>query len=204
MSQETMTFWVRSRGKVGKARKVEIHQLNRDVFVPLSISVLELAPQDKTPPDAMHTDLLTVPTWWARKNLQDLLAKLAAGPVRRAPGLFRVKPAEPVHRNGVGAAFVDYADGTGSFVELRGQPVYLETNVSHDFNFARRAADLSLGEAARLLGLTPSEVSGLESGSHTFIDPEMWTKAMEALDAEGQRRRPKSATGENDDGRRKH
>lgn len=203
MSRETMTFWVKYRGGRGKAWKVEIHQLNRDVFAPMSISILDHHPK-KQPPDPMYTSLLTVPTWWARRELADLLAKLAAGPVRRAPGAWRVKPAEPKHRNGVGAAFVDYADGRGQFVELRGQPVYLETNETHDLNFARRSADLTLGEAARLLGISVSEMSGLVRGTHTFTEPTMWTKAMEAMDAEGQRRRPKSATGENDDGRTKH
>lgn len=204
MSQDTMAFWVVSRGKRGKARKVEIYQLNRDVFVPLSISALDLNPSGTTPPDAMHTSLLTVPAWWARTNLQDLLAKIAAGPVRRAPGVFRVTKAAPTHRNGRVSPFVDYAGGGGAFVEVHNQPLYLETTKGHDFNHARRAGELTVDEAAAVLGLSSAEVSGLESDTHTFTDPGMWTRAMEAMEAEGQRRRPKSATGEKDDGRTKH
>jgi hypothetical protein len=179
---------------VGKSWKVEIYNLNRDVFVPLSISTLEKNAPGERP--NLHWDRITVPAWWARAHLADLLAMQAAGPARRAPGAFTVRPVAPARNDGTGAAFVDYADGSGEFVQLKGQPVYLRTTSAHEFAFARKEADLRLRDAATLLGLRPSEISGLESGSLEFTEPEMWTKAMQAMDAEGQRRRPKRAEGE--------
>jgi len=45
---------------------------------------------------------------------------------------------------------------------------------------ARRTAGIGLGEAARLLGLTPAGVSGLEQGRYTLTRPQ-WALALTAL-----------------------
>lgn len=202
MSQNTMTFWVRVRQRRGKAWKCQFHGYHGDVYVPISLSIRE---SGRTPdaPDG-YDERITVPEWWARKNLVELIAKIEAGPVGRAPGTFTIRHTACQLRSPLQPAFGEPVSGRGSFVELRGQSVYLEVHPSHDFSFTMREADLTHTETATLLGLNPGDVLKLESGAMEFIEPAMWTRAMEAMDAEGQRRRPKRATGENDDGQQKH
>ena len=87
-----------------------------------------------------------------------------------------VEPVDPIRRE-LRPAFIDYSDGSG---ELRNVlfPVYPKPPVS--LREMRRERGLSLTEAAALLGVKVSVVSGLEFGKYTPIDG--WLRVEELLD----------------------
>ncbi len=93
-------------------------------------------------------------------------------------------PVEPIgsHKS---MAFVDGHDAKGQpFGGLREVTVedYPEEHVKRGalFRVARQAAGLSLGEAARALGVGVVELSGLERGSVTLSE-EDWGAAVTAM-----------------------
>lgn len=61
-------------------------------------------------------------------------------------------------------------------------PTYPESPDAEELRRLRiHEADLTLREAARRLGLTPTELSSLERGSATFADPGGWELARTLL-----------------------
>lgn len=90
-------------------------------------------------------------------NLTPDVARLLA-----APAGIVLDPVQPVGtRKATG--FVDRTDGTGG-VESWDELVYPPHPEGESFRGLRRSLEISIGEAARRLGIKPSEVSGLEFG----------------------------------------
>lgn len=93
---------------------------------------------------------------------------------------FAITPVAPLGIR-LSTAFLDYADGTGSFQQI-GVPHYPESPQGRDLRMLRVACDLNLREAATLLNVpTVVDMSGLETGSRTFVNPEDWKRAEDKL-----------------------
>lgn len=96
---------------------------------------------------------------------------------------FAVVPA-PIIGYSTGPAFVDYADGHGAFEEFA-RPVYAPSHHGHALRTVRvhEGAFLTMGAAARALGMTAAELSGLEHGSHRLADERQWPALLDAVRA---------------------
>lgn len=97
--------------------------------------------------------------------------------------LLATRPVEPTgterHR-----VHVQRATPRGRVCEWRDvdSPTYPPSPEGEELRRLRvRVADLVLREAARRLGLSPAELSGLERGSLTFVDPRGWSLARSLL-----------------------
>jgi hypothetical protein len=66
--------------------------------------------------------------------------------------------------------------------ETRDVPAYPEHPRGQALAKLRRDHSISLGNAARLLALTPEQLSGLEHGRYRFIDESEWDKAKTILE----------------------
>jgi len=88
---------------------------------------------------------------------------------------------EPVSRDGFG--FWDGHDGEGNPTGgvAADLPCYAPSPPGLVLRELRCALRLSLGEAARRLGLTVVELSGLERGSHTLSEDAAWRDLAVAL-----------------------
>lgn len=75
-------------------------------------------------------------------------------------------------------AFVDYADGTGELKTLD-RPVYPASPDGEAFRRLRVERGVSLREAARRLGISPADVSGLEFGR--VVPRDGWTVVRECI-----------------------
>lgn len=93
-------------------------------------------------------------------------------------------PVKPVSTRRSGA-FVDGVDPKtgkrfGRF-ETVDFPVYPPSHDGRELRAERVRLGLSLRDGARLLGLGLVELSGLETGSHTFATAEEWAEARRRL-----------------------
>ncbi len=79
-------------------------------------------------------------------------------------------------------AFVRRSDGTSAAEEMTVQryPPSPEGDALRAFR-CDGDPHLSLGDAGRLLGMSPADVSGLEMGRKTFTDPEDWKRIRAVL-----------------------
>ena len=93
--------------------------------------------------------------------------------------MIKVTPVQPIGHTPT-AAFVEHADRSKSGVELIDWPEYPPSPHGDWLREARKAAGLTLGEAARRAGISVSEWSGLETGSHT-TDNAGWSEARLCL-----------------------
>lgn len=88
---------------------------------------------------------------------------------------FVVATVEPIGDR-VGVAFVCLAAGTGGFRNMVSN-VYPESPRGEALRVARLAAGQTLGSAARALGMSPVDLSGLEMGRRTLDDAGEWDRA---------------------------
>lgn len=109
---------------------------------------------------------------------------------------FQVKKVEPTGFH-VGAAFVTQrvvANGTSedrlSGVELVTSEAHPDSPEGVRLRALRSAAQphVSMGQAARRLGMTVTQYSGLETGRYTFLDPVDWETAAEVITGKWPRR----------------
>ena len=92
---------------------------------------------------------------------------------------FHPIPIEPIGTR-TSRAFVTRASGCD--IETMTTPVYPPSPRGEELRRVRVAFDRTLGEAARLLGLRPLDVSDLEWGRATFATDEEWNAVLRALE----------------------
>lgn len=93
----------------------------------------------------------------------------------RSTPLFPITAVEPTGSN-FGGAFVSRKDGCS--VEFADRPTYARDPRGDAFRRARQDAGIFLVDAARILGITVVDVSGLEHGRVRFVDDGDWERAM--------------------------
>jgi len=91
---------------------------------------------------------------------------------------FAVELVAPIGER-TGRALVRRQDGCS--MENVTTPVYPPSILGADLRGLRLDADLSQGEAAKLLGIGASQYSGLEHGRLRFIDGDDWNRAFALL-----------------------
>lgn len=165
MSRPPVILWARGkrRARHGESTLFEFHGYAGAEWVAHRAIVSRRHAPAESPGGSIHPERLEVQRDWAERNVAELVAWVETRPSRR---VLAPRP-ELVKASGTGRELVQ------GFVE------------------AFDATELSLEEVAALLGYTPRQVTFLWRGWLRFADAQGLKRAVEAIEQEEQRRKPK-------------